>query len=150
MKSKHFMHWFFGGGENEQIDRSESSREHLKKKPPSWIAPNYECEWKGPLGTKKQWIQWIQRDDICYTYVSNQLCQQTALKFLPPLLQHAFHSFIHLFALSLISPSTVKVFFFLSSVAFQTQWMSINHFQFFAFYMAFLLPISNLGRGKWC
>lgn len=60
------------------------------------------------------------------------------------------HSFIHLFALSLISPSTVKVFFFLSSVAFQTQWMSINHFQFFAFYMAFLLPISNLGRGKWC
>lgn len=80
----------------------------------------------------------------------NQLCQQTALKFLPPLLQHAFHSFIHLFVLSLISPSTVKVFFFLSSVAFQTQWMSINHFQFFAFYMAFLLPISNLGRGKWC
>lgn len=46
------------------------------------------------------------------THVTNQLCQHTALKFLPPLLQHAIHSFIHLFALSLISPSTVKVFFF--------------------------------------
>lgn len=61
------------------------------------------------------------REMTSVTHVSNRLCQQTALKFLPPLLQHAFHSFIHLFALSLISPSTVKGFFFLSSVAFQTQ-----------------------------
>lgn len=30
MKSKHFMHWFFGG-ENEQIDRNESSWELVKK-----------------------------------------------------------------------------------------------------------------------
>lgn len=52
------------------------------------------------------------REMTSVTHVSNRLCQQTALKFLPPLLQHAFHSFIHLFALSLISPSTVKVFFF--------------------------------------
>lgn len=52
------------------------------------------------------------REMTSVTHVTNQLCQQTALKFLPPLLQHAFHSFIHLFALSLISPSTVKGFFF--------------------------------------
>lgn len=118
MKSKHFMHWFLGG-ENEQIDRSESSREHYKKKKtPSWIAPNYECEWKEPLGTKKQWIQWIQRDDICYTYVSNQLCQQTALKFLPPLLQHAFHSFIHSFICAFSDfPINCKGFFVFPSIS---------------------------------
>lgn len=81
------------------------------------------------------------------THMSNQLCQQTALKFLPPLLQHAFHSFIHLFALSLISPSTVKVFFFVFRSISNT--VNVNKpLSIFAFYMAFLLPISNLGRGK--
>lgn len=59
-------------------------------------------------------------------------------------------SFIHSFICAFSDfPINYKKIF-LSSVAFQTQWMSINHFQFFAFYMAFLLPISNLGRGKWC
>lgn len=68
MKSKHFMHWFFRG-ENEQIDRNESSWERYKNS--FFNCSNYECEWKGPLRTKKQCIQWLQRDDICYTCVQS-------------------------------------------------------------------------------
>lgn len=125
--------------------------ENIIKKKNSFLNCSQLWMWmKGAIRNKEAMNTMdTERWHLAVTHVSNQLCQQTALKFLPPLLQHAFHSFIHLFALSLISPSTVKVFF-LSSVAFQTQWMSINHSQFFAFYMAFLLPISNLGRGKWC
>lgn len=71
MKSKHFMHWFFGGEKMSKLTEVNLVENIIKKKTPSWIAPNYECEWKGPLGTKKQWIQWIQRDDICYTRVQS-------------------------------------------------------------------------------
>lgn len=61
------------------------------------------------------------REMTYVTHVSNQLCQQTALKFLPPLLQHAFHSFIHSFICAFSDfPINCKGFF-LSSVAFQTQ-----------------------------
>lgn len=149
MKSKHFMHWFFGGEKMSKLTEVNLVENIIKKKTPSWIAPNYECEWKEPLGTKKQWIQWIQRDDICYT------CDQSIVPTDGFEVSSTFaatcFSFIHSFICTFSDfPINCKGFFFLSSVAFQTQWMSINHFQFFAFYMAFLLPISNLGRGKWC
>lgn len=148
MKSKHFMHWFFGGEKMSKLTEVNLVENIIKKKTPSWIAPNYECEWKEPLGTKKQWIQWIQRDDICYT------CDQSIVPTDSFEVSSTFaatcFSFIHSFICAFSDfPINCKGFFSFS-VAFQIQWMSINHFQFFAFYMAFLLPISNLGRGKWC
>lgn len=148
MKSKHFMHWFFWGEKMSKLTEVNLVENIIKKKTPSCIAPNYECEWKEPLGTKKQWIQWIQRDDICYTCVQS-IVPTDSFEVSSTFAATCF-SFIHSFICAFSDfPINYKKFF-LSSVAFQTQWMSINHFQFFAFYMAFLLPISNLGRGKWC
>lgn len=144
MKSKHFMHWFFGGEKMSKLTEVNLVENIIKKKPPSWIAPNYECEWKEPLGTKKQWIQWIQRDDICYTCVQS-IVPTDSFEVSSTFAATCF-SFIHSFICAFSDfPINCKGFFL-----FSVQWMSINHFQFFAFYMAFLLPISNLGRGKWC
>lgn len=144
MKSKHFMHWFFGG-ENEQIDRNESSWERYKNS--FFNCSNYECEWKGPLRTKKQCIQWLQRDDICYTCV--QSIVPTDSFEVSSTFASTCSSFIHSFICT-FSDFPINCEGFLSSLAFQTQWMSINHFQFLALYMAVLLPISNLRRGKGC
>lgn len=147
MKSKHFMHWFFWGEKMSKLTEVNLVENIMKKKTPSWIAPNYECEWNGPLGTKKQWIQWIQRDDICYT------CDQSIVPTDSFEVSSTFaatcFSFIHSFICAFSDfPINCKGLFFLSSVAFQTQWMSINHFQFFCILHGISAPDQQFGKRK--
>lgn len=83
----------------------------IKKTTPSWIAPNYECEWKEPLGTKKQWIQWIQRDDICYT--CDQAIVPTDSFEVSSTFAATYFSFIHSFICTFSDfPINCKGFFF--------------------------------------
>lgn len=143
MKSKHFMHWFFWGEKMSKLTEVNLVENIIKKN--SFLNCSQLWMWmKGAIRNKEAMNtmdteRWHLLHMCPDSFEVSSTFAATCFSFI--------HSFICAFS---DFPINCKGFFFLSSVAFQTQWMSINHFQFFAFYMAFLLPISNLGRGKWC